>query len=631
MHLFLTRRSVVVKLGRVKTSLIAAVALCAVVLSAAAGGAPAAPKASLLLNGTVVTMDDAHDVLPNGHVLVRGGLIAAVWSGATPPDVDVRGARVVNAGARGLIFPGLIDLHDHPPFDVLSVWPVPASHAQPQVGRPTGREPYDYRYEWMGAVEELRLVANPRDALGRPETLNLQSEMLLHAEARAALGGETAIQGEPVDGVNGRIVRDVDGTNFGRARIASRVPSVDEGFGDAGELAAAMGDGRVDAWLVHLAEGVRDGDRAAGDTFSSRSEFATISRLHLLTSATVVLHGTALEREDFAAMHAANAKLVWSPLSNLLLYGRTTNVYDALAEGVTVSLGTDWTPSGSRTLLDELKVADVALRDPRVLGGSRGAAGDAALDRLLVDMVTRNPAQTLRWPEVGSIENGKHADVLVLRRPARTPTGNMPDSPYRALIDATERDVRLVLVDGAPVAGDVDALRTAGATAIARVRSATGRYVKGIASRAGALELQAAERSLRLALRALGGDGAKRASGLVSRSATFSYLRARWNHGKDAKLSERAFRDTVLATRYGVLDGRVNLERIELSPLLTDDDGLFFTVLEGRPPAAPLPFRLYPANVNQARGGGNPFAGFRARWYRTQSLRRRTHANRSIR
>ena len=48
------------------------------------------------------------------------------------------------------------------------------------------------------------------------------------------------------------------------------------------------------------------------------------------------------------------AKLIWSPLSNLLLYGKTTNVYEALAEGVLVSLGTDWNPSGSRNLLGEL-------------------------------------------------------------------------------------------------------------------------------------------------------------------------------------------------------------------------------------------------------------------------------------
>ena len=69
-----------------------------------------------------------------------------------------------------------------------------------------------------------------------------------------------------------------------------------------------------------------------------------------------------------------------------------------------VSLGTDWTPSGSRTLLHELKVADDALRDPRLLGGSRDEVPafalaakspaqrllvETALDRALVDMVTR--------------------------------------------------------------------------------------------------------------------------------------------------------------------------------------------------------------------------------------------------
>src|SRR5262249_50794036 len=132
------------------------------------------------------------------------------------------------------------------------------------------------------------------------------------------------------------------------------------------------------------------------------------------------------------------AKLVWSPLSNLLLYGQTTNVYDAIVEGVLVSLGTDWSPSGSRTLLDELKVADIAMRDPRLLGGTRdevpafavdGKRGadrqlaDEALDQSLVDMVTRNPAQTLHWyDKVGSIEAGKLADLMLIHRPQHPPT-----------------------------------------------------------------------------------------------------------------------------------------------------------------------------------------------------------------
>jgi cytosine/adenosine deaminase-related metal-dependent hydrolase len=144
-----------------------------------------------------------------------------------------------------------------------------------------------------------------------------------------------------------------------------------------------MRAGSVNAWIVHLAEGVRDRDRVAGDTYSSRREFDTIRRLHLLNDATVIVHGTALEPSDFAAMRHAGpagprarndglgAKLVWSPLSNLLLYGHTTNVYDALAKGVTVSLSTDWTVSGSNNLLDELKVADIALRASSAGPGTR--------------------------------------------------------------------------------------------------------------------------------------------------------------------------------------------------------------------------------------------------------------------
>jgi hypothetical protein len=71
--------------------------------SVPAGGGPT----PLLLEGTVVTMDDAHRVLVNGRVLVRHGLIVSVWSGSrVPRRVSLRGVRVVRAGRRGLIFPG---------------------------------------------------------------------------------------------------------------------------------------------------------------------------------------------------------------------------------------------------------------------------------------------------------------------------------------------------------------------------------------------------------------------------------------------------------------------------------------------------------------------------------------------
>lgn len=604
-----------------------------------------AGQPALLVNGTVVTMDRSHRVLSDGHVLVGDdGRIEAVWSGATPTGVSTAGAKVVDTGPRGLVFPGLVNVHTHASYAVLPTWPVPASDAQPADGRPTGREPFDFRYEWGGGTggpgcwasppwsppaEELRLVEHPVSALIDGDRLGLTDQVIVYAEARAALGGETAIDREPpsTDNANGLIVRHVEGGEF-PATVEARVKTVDHclSVSDAADLAVKMNTGKVQAWLVHLAEGVRNGDRERGDTFSSRSEFTTIRKLRLLTPATVIVHGIALERRDFALMHAVGAKLVWSPLSNLMLYGRTTNVYDALAESVPVSLGTDWAATGSGTLLDELKIADITLRDPRLLGGSRGRvpalASDVTLDRALVDMVTRNPAQALHWP-VGSVESGNHADLLVIGRPADSPTGHMPDSPYRSLIDATERDVRLVLVDGKPVAGDPQTMALAGATGIAIVRSTAGRYSKGVAFRSGlpksSLRLGAVTRILTGAMHALGGDHAAPASGQPPSSSTFTFLHALWNHGEDKTLTDAQFLDVLRGFAH-LFDGRLNLERIDLAPLLTDDNHFYFSVLEGKhtPTGLPAdqapPFHLYPANVNQATTG-NPFDTVFERWY----------------
>ena len=189
---------------------------------------------------------------------------------------------------------------------------------------------------------------------------------------------------------------------------------------DRTSLLTGMKDGEIDAWIVHLAEGVRDDQRRPGDTISSRAELDTLASWGLLTDMTAIVHGNGLDPVDFITMRAApsrrrdgdrlGAKLVWSPLSNLLLYGQTALVYDALAQ-VWSSRSGRTGAEGSRTLLDELKIADIALRDPRLLGDGRefipsfsleGKSDDerklaeTALDKLLVEMVTTNPAKTLR-------------------------------------------------------------------------------------------------------------------------------------------------------------------------------------------------------------------------------------------
>jgi 5-methylthioadenosine/S-adenosylhomocysteine deaminase len=626
-----------------------------------AEGAPWDPARGILIEGaTVVAMDDEHTIIPHGRVLVRDGRIVGVWQGPLPPEgVEVGEARIVRAGPQDLLFPGLINLHDHPRENMLHSWPAPSSHALPAQGK-AGTDPYANRYQWGGAgspsapPELARLITNPADVLAEDVGLGLRGEIVKYAEVGALLGGETAIQGAaPNPESDGVLIRNIDNNVFDERIAEPRVGPIGSfGGGALASLLTRMEGGEVDAWLVHLAEGVRDADRRPGDPVSSRAEFESLNAKDLLTDMTVILHGTALERSDFAEMRAAptirtdglgdgrGAKLVWSPLSNLLLYGKTTNVYEALAEGVLISLGTDWTPSGTRTLLQELKIADVALRDGRVLGGDRelmpdfalaGKEGlerqqaEAALDRALVDMVTRNPALTLRWDDrLGSIEEGKIADLLLLRRPPQDPARGLPPTVYRDLIDATEEDVELVLVGGDPLAGDVELMAALKPADHEVVTSLAGGFEKAVDVTTSAPVPEGGElladlsAELEAGLTALGGDNPPAGGGPGPPTNTYSYLRAHVAGGQAAGLPDSIFR-ALLADEVGVLpDGSLNLERVQLLPLFAADDDFLGHLLRGElDPASGLladptpPFALYPANLNHIGPLGNPLAGTR--------------------
>jgi 5-methylthioadenosine/S-adenosylhomocysteine deaminase len=621
------------------------------------------PNQGILLRGTVVTMDAAGTILHNGNVLIRDGKIVAVWNGTTPPKgTPINNAVLIDLGSKGLVFPGLINLHNHPTYDVLQLWPPPSSQVQVDLGRPLGSEAYANRYQWNlmrgnGSQEVRRLVENPMLLLNSTIGLNLYPEVGKYGEVEAMLGGQTATQGGPLDPrVDNILIRNVDDLNFGRARIGSWVPAIDGLVGtDLSDLVTRIQSGLIDAWIVHMAEGVRDGQRRAGDSFSSRAEFFTLASKGLLTDETVIVHGNGLEPVDFVAMRAApsirldtsgdglGAKLVWSPLSNLLLYGQTTLVYHALKEGVVVSLGTDWTPSGSRNLLDELKIADIALRDPRLLGTDRdlipslsisGKSANAretaeiALDKLLVEMVTSNPAKAIRWTqELGSIEAGKFADLLVITKPNHISAPNLPSSPYRNLIDATEKDVRLVLVNGEPLAGDVALMNQLKPGNYEVISSSASCFQKAIDVTNPTVPLgnetfAHMQQLLANGLRAMGGDNPPVGGGTADDSNTYSYLKA--NIPGASSLSDPVFLQ-LLKFYLGVdPNGRLNIEGIQLAPVLVEDDDFYFHMLGAEvDPTTGLiaddtpPFGLYLANFNQIQPLGNPFAAaaYRNRYF----------------
>jgi 5-methylthioadenosine/S-adenosylhomocysteine deaminase len=393
-----------------------------------------ATSAPIALAGRVVTMDATRTVMDDAVLYLKDGSIAAVSPAAAPPPPGFESVPVVNV--RGTIFPGLIELHNHLPYGVLQLWQVPRL--------------YSNRDQWSSpsTPDYRRLISGPMGVIGR--NTEAVPAVVRYVEMRCLLGGTTTSQGVALASNAGIVkhfrglVRNVEATGDpDLPAAATHIADVDatdaEHF-----LARISGKQKL---ILHLAEGTQESARQHFQALQVKPDRWAI------TENLIGIHCVGLTAEDFAVYAAHGGSMVWSPLSNLLLYGHTADLGAALAKGVPVALGSDWSPSGSKNLLGELKTARLAAP----LAGAPGLSSSH-----LVAMATTTPAQMLGWGEVlGSLEAGKKADLVVVD--AVTP------DPHSALIDATEKSISLVVVNGVPRAGTVRIMTALGLGAGERV------------------------------------------------------------------------------------------------------------------------------------------------------------------
>ena len=332
---------------------------------------PSPPAPTLLaLRGRVVTMDSSSTVIQDGVVYIRGNVIVAVQPSSAPEPTGFDQTSIVDTG--GTIFPGLIELHNHLSYNALPLWDVPKK--------------YTNRNQWSGPAtpDYHKLVTGPMSVLGRlPEYVNA---IIRFVECRCLLGGVTTSQGIALSSNAGimrhyrGLVRNVEVPGDLNVRAAAtHIPDIDAK--DAAKFLARLNN--TSCLLLHLSEGT---DKAARDHFQA---------LHLgsgqwaITPSLVGIHSVALIAEDFAIMESHGASMVWSPLSNLLLYGETADIRAAKSSGIKIGIGSDWAPSGGKNLLGELKVASLA----------SAAKGNVFTPHELIAMATR-AAKILNWDRV---------------------------------------------------------------------------------------------------------------------------------------------------------------------------------------------------------------------------------------
>lgn len=403
------------------------------------GAVPPAPRVTagaadrFVLRGRVVTPTG---VLAAGEVFITGGTLTCV-AASCASRTGYAGATVIETG--GVIAPGMVDTHNHPQYNFLPPWP------------PVRR--YTRSSQWQDEASYHDFT----DVIRNNESVNVGGVsntcvMVKWGELRAIMAGTTTIQGfgQTSTCVTRTLARNIEhGNDFGGVDT-HRPNTLGISTVDAMEamaLRADMDSGELTAYILHLGEGIDE---------PARREFDMLATRNLITPAMVIIHGTALGVPEFTRLGAARSKLIWSPRSNIILYGRTTNVGLALDAGMTVALAPDWTPSGGPNLLSELRYGRYV---------SQAAMSGRLTSRDLVEMVTSRAATAVDRPQIGSLVEGRYADVMVV-----------PDrgcDAYDTLIDAPAADVRLVVLNGRPVYGEAALMNALPEAARARCEPVT--------------------------------------------------------------------------------------------------------------------------------------------------------------
>ena len=386
----------------------------------------------VLFKGTVVTPD----VSFVGEVLVIGDTISCVGpSCSASPGAAT--ASVVDT--QGIIFPGLIDTHNHILFDIFNEddWAPTQSY--------TNHNQWGASPRYKALVDAKQWLNSEIDETvgGVVYSSDLGCELDKYGELKGLIAGTTSILTSATPGNKGcyaSLSRTIDQTPNGlpsdKVQTATLFPST----AAADAVCVNQSTGKTDAYVIHIAEGI---DAVALKEFATLDTISTTDGC-LFVPKTTIIHGAALGDAELTTMAASGMSLVWSPQSNVFLYGAgtmltaTANIPLAMSKGINVALGPDWSIGGSQNLLDELRFADKV---------DNTAWGNKITTQDLVKMVTINAAKALGLDTVlGSITVGKKADLMII--------GGDISKPYDALLAATPADVRLVMVGGAVLYGD---------------------------------------------------------------------------------------------------------------------------------------------------------------------------------
>ena len=411
-------------------------------------------KSILIKGGTVVTMAE-DDSIVTGDLLIRGGRIASIGEATDDADeiIDARDCAVL---------PGFVQTHVHlcqtlfrgaaddlALIDWLKkrIWPMEAAHTAQSV-RASAR---------LGVAE---LIKGGTTCALTMETVNHTEEVFRVVEEtgfRATVGKCMMDRGDDVPAAlreeTENSIRDSlslleawHGRDDGRVRFcfAPRfaISCTKDLLSEVARLARERGvmihthasENKTECELIERETGMRN---------------ITYLDSHGLTGPHVALaHCIYVDTAELQTLRRTRTNVVHCPSSNLKLGSGIAPIARMLEEGISVSLGADGAACNNRLdMFTEMRTAALlqkAMHGPEALPARR-----------VMRLATIDGARAMGLgDQIGSLEVGKRADVIVVRLDGLHAIPRAPDVISQIVYTAQPADVTTVIIDGRCVMSD---------------------------------------------------------------------------------------------------------------------------------------------------------------------------------
>ncbi len=350
-----------------------------------------------LKGGVLVT---PHSVIKTSGITIEGDRVKALGQTAK---------RGIDLGGASVVYPALINVHDHLRGNYL-----------PRVGP----KPGVFYLNWAPWDNDLK------SSTTYSERSNLSVENLYFLSAYKNLfSGVATVNDHFPHELNDDLLPRLPVRAFKEYCLAHECSSFDLKWGDGIEIEHDRAKANNWPFITHLEEGF---------DAESQSGVDLLEKMGRLDDHCLFIHCVGFSDEDIAKVAKAGASVSWCAASNQFMFNVTCKIRKIVRSGINVAIGTDSTHTGAVNLLSELRFARETYRT---------LYGEDLSAQLLTEMVTVNPARAFRMADrLGSLEQGKLADILVLK-------GRL-DDPYENLVSAAMEDIELLVLSGKPIYGE---------------------------------------------------------------------------------------------------------------------------------------------------------------------------------